>query len=61
MNAEIWASIGTVLATLLLVVIPTIVYAYYTLEEWIGDRRSYEPVVTLVANGSARAGSRSVP
>jgi hypothetical protein len=61
MNAEIWASVGTVLVTVLLVVVPTIVYAYYVLEEWIGDRNSYEPVVTLVAAGSARAGSRSGP
>jgi len=37
MNAEVWASIGTVLATLLLVVVPGVVYAWYVLDTWIGD------------------------
>ena len=38
MNAEVWASIGTVVATLLLVV-PGVAYAWYVLEQWIGGDR----------------------
>jgi hypothetical protein len=41
MNAEVWASVGTVIATLLFVVVPGVVYAWYVLEEWIGDGEGY--------------------
>jgi len=44
MNAEIWASIGTVLATLLFVVVPGVVYAWYVLDAWIGDGDGYPDV-----------------
>jgi ABC-type sulfate transport system permease component len=39
MNAEVWASIGTAIVTLLFVVVPGVVYAWYVLEEWIGGDR----------------------
>ena len=45
MNAEIWASIGTAVATVVFLVVPVLVYAWYALDEWIGDRDSYETVI----------------
>ncbi len=48
MNAEIWASIGTAVATVVFLVVPVLVYAWYALDEWIGDRDSYENVVAVV-------------
>ena len=41
MSAEVWASIGTVIATLLFVVGPGVVYAWYVLDSWIGDSGGY--------------------
>jgi hypothetical protein len=41
MSAEVWASIGTVVATLLFVVVPGVVYAWYVLDGWIGEGGSY--------------------
>jgi hypothetical protein len=32
MNAEAWASIGTIVATLLLLVVPGVVYTWYAIE-----------------------------
>ncbi len=32
MNAEIWASVGTIVATLVLLVVPGLVYTWYALE-----------------------------
>jgi hypothetical protein len=46
-NAEIWASIGTVIATVLLLA-PGIVYAWYVLENWIEDDKSYAHVIETV-------------
>lgn len=44
MNAEVWASIGTVIATFLFVVVPGVVYAWYVLDSWIGDGDGYPRV-----------------
>jgi len=46
-NAELWASIGTVIATILLLA-PGIVYAWYVLETWIDDDDSYADVIESV-------------
>ena len=46
-NAELWASVGTVILTVLLLV-PGIVYAWYVLEGWIGDDDSYAHVIETV-------------
>jgi hypothetical protein len=43
MNAEIWAIVGTILGTILLIV-PGVVYAYYVLDGWIGSADSYPDV-----------------
>ena len=32
MSAEIWASVGTIVATLVLLVVPGLVYTWYALE-----------------------------
>ena len=42
MNAELWCVVSTALATVFFVVIPSVVYAYYVLESWIGDKTGYE-------------------
>jgi hypothetical protein len=52
MNAEFWASIGTVVATLVLFVVPGLVYTWYVLEQMIGDKSSYEPVIARSNSGS---------
>lgn len=39
-NAELWAAVGTTIATVLLIV-PGVVYAWYVLENWIDDDDSY--------------------
>lgn len=46
-NAELWASVGTVILTVLLLV-PGIVYAWYVLEGWIDDGDSYAHVIETV-------------
>jgi hypothetical protein len=46
-NAELWASFGTVILTVLLLV-PGIVYAWYVLEGWIEDDDSYAHVIETV-------------
>jgi len=52
MDADVWASIGTIVATLVFFVIPGLVYAWYALEHVIGDERSYERVIAM-SNGGA--------
>jgi hypothetical protein len=44
MNVEIWATVGTILGTILLVIVPGVAFAYYVLEDWIGGRDSYPDV-----------------
>ena len=38
MRIELWATVGTIVGTLALAVVPGVVYAWIVLEEWIGDR-----------------------
>jgi hypothetical protein len=49
MNAEVWATIGTIVATLALFIIPGLVHACYALEYLIDDKRSY---VRLIAKSN---------
>jgi hypothetical protein len=51
MNAEIWATVGTILATLALFIVPGLVYTWYALEHLIDDRQSYERVVAKSNGG----------
>lgn len=48
MSAEAWASVGAIVATLVLVVVPGLVYAWYVLEQMIGDPKSYDHVIAAV-------------
>ena len=50
MNAEIWASIGTIVATFVLFIVPGLIYTWYVLDHMIGDKKSYESVIAK-ANG----------
>jgi hypothetical protein len=52
MNAEIWASIGTLAATFALFSVPALVYTWYALETMIGDKQSYDRVVAVVARSA---------
>jgi hypothetical protein len=54
MKAEIWASVGTIVATLALFIVPGLVYAWYVLEHLIGDKRSYARVIASGDGGSGR-------
>ena len=54
MNAEIWASIGTIAGTLLLLIVPGLIYTWYALEHLIGDKQSYESVIAKSNSGTAR-------
>jgi hypothetical protein len=54
MNAEIWASIGTIVATLVLLIVPGLVYTWYALEHLIADKKSYESVIARSNDASVR-------
>jgi len=45
MNAEIWSAVGTTVATLVLFIVPGLVYTWYALEFMIGDDESYPSVI----------------
>ncbi len=48
MSTEILEVLGTTIATLMFLLIPGVVYAYYVLESLIDDPKSYEPVIAAV-------------
>jgi hypothetical protein len=52
MNAEVWASVGTIIATLVFVVVPGVIYTWYALEHVIDDRKSYAGVIAKSNGGS---------
>ena len=54
MDAEIWASIGTIVATLVLFIVPGLIYTWYVLDCLIGDKDSYESVIAEINGGRAR-------
>ena len=54
MNAETWATIGTIVVTLVFLVVPTLVYAWYVLDRWIGDEESYARVMAEVDPAPSR-------
>jgi hypothetical protein len=51
MSAEIWAIVGTILATLALFIVPGLFYTWYALEHLIDDGTSYERVVAKSNGG----------
>jgi hypothetical protein len=52
MNAEIWASSGIGVATLLLFIIPAVVYIWYALEHMIDDKQSSERAIAKSNGGT---------
>jgi hypothetical protein len=52
MNTEIWAFVGTIAATLVLLIGPALIYTWYALEHLIGDRNSYESVIAQSNGGT---------
>lgn len=52
MHADVWASIGTIVATLVLFVVPALVYTWYALEHVIEDKRSYDRVIARCNGGT---------
>jgi ABC-type Fe3+ transport system permease subunit len=57
MNADVWASVSIAVATLVLVIVPGLVYAWYALEHMIDDKRSYERVIAEASRRAARRDS----
>jgi hypothetical protein len=47
-NADLWIVIGTTLVTVVFLLVPGLVYAWYVLEGWIDDDDSYAPVVASI-------------
>ena len=54
MDAELWAVIGTIVATLVLFIVPGLVYTWYALEYLIDDKRSYARVIAKSNGGTMR-------
>jgi hypothetical protein len=52
MNAEIWATIGTIVATLALFIVPGLIYTWYALEHLIGDKKSYAHAIAKSNGGT---------
>lgn len=44
MTVELWATVGTIIGTLVLVVVPGLLYAWAVLAEWIGGGDGYPDV-----------------
>jgi len=51
--------LGTAIATLVFLVLPSVAYAYYVLEHWIDDRESYRGVIAAVERTRQQADRRS--
>jgi len=52
MNTELWATIGTILTTFALFIVPGLVYTWYALEHVIGDKKSYAKVIARSNGGT---------
>ena len=52
MNADIWAIIGTTVATLVLFIVPGLIYTWYALEHLIDDKKSYARVIAKSDGGT---------
>jgi hypothetical protein len=47
-SVDAWMWIGTTAVTVVLLLVPGVLYAWYVLEHMIDDRRSYEHVIRSV-------------
>jgi hypothetical protein len=52
MNAEIWATIGTLAVTLVLLIVPGLIYTWHALEHLIGHEKSYAQVIAKSNGGT---------
>jgi hypothetical protein len=41
MSVELWCTVGTIVATLVLFIVPGLVYTWYALEHLISDKETY--------------------
>ena len=48
-SGDLWTVIGTTIASVVLL-LPGVVYAWYALESWIDDDKSYARVIASVEN-----------
>jgi hypothetical protein len=60
-TADVWALAWTALATIVLLLVPGVVYAYYVLDRWIDDDASYRPVMASVDQPIRSASSTTIP
>ena len=56
-TADFWALFWTTLATVVFLLLPGVVYAYYVLERWIDDDRSYARVIASVDHRGSDVGT----
>lgn len=54
MTADVSALLWTALATVVLLLAPGVVYAYYVLARWIDDEHSYESLMATVERHHSR-------
>jgi len=47
-SADLWTAVGTTVATIVLLLVPGFVYAWYVLESWIADDDSYAHVIASI-------------
>lgn len=55
-TADVWVGVGTTIATIVLLA-PGVVYAWYLLENWIGDNDSYAQVIASLENEAPAVGA----
>jgi hypothetical protein len=55
MTTEFWGAFWTTLATVVLLVAPVVMYAYFVSDHWIGDADTYDRVMATVASRDSRA------
>jgi hypothetical protein len=47
-SAELWAAVGTTIATVVFLLVPGVIAAWYVLESWIDDGDSYTRVIASI-------------
>ena len=63
MTTEFWEAFWTALATVVLLVAPVVLYAYWVSDQWIGDADHYDSVMATIdppdSPGALRARDRA--
>jgi hypothetical protein len=57
LTADFWALFWTTLVTVVFLLVPGVVYAYYVLERWIDDDDSYARVMASVDRRDSKTGN----